>query len=180
MSFTAETLVYRGSKLHAVIIGIGTYKHKNFQVYDYLTESSHLKVPPSNITLLRNKETTREGILRALDGLVSRTSLHREDLILVYYGGHGLWTMPWDKWELEDDEVDGDNEARVRVIIPYDCDETVPGITNQMIGEYLYRLAAANGNNIVTSAIPRTESRKLRGEINVGSSREHCKKQLYA
>lgn len=66
--------------------------------------------PRENMTILRNAEATRDGILAAMNGLVERVG--RDDVVVFHYSGHGS-RMP----DREGDEPDGFDET----LFPYDA-----------------------------------------------------------
>jgi len=82
----------RGKK-YALLIGIDEYLIDRVwqrgsvndaeKMYEVLTQ--HFAFPAKNITLLRNAEATREGILAALQGLQHQTN--PDDVVFVHYSG---------------------------------------------------------------------------------------------
>ena len=65
---------------------------------------------PENITILKNEEATRVGILKAINNLQSKIKLG--DIIVIHYSGHGQQIF-----DNNGDEIDGKDEA----IVPYDA-----------------------------------------------------------
>ena len=65
--------------------------------------------PAENITLLRDDQATRDGILAALAGIVDRAG--GDDIVVIHYSGHGSQMT-----DREGDEPDGLDET----IVPYD------------------------------------------------------------
>lgn len=63
-----------------------------------------------NIAMLKNEQATKEGILAALDRLISETQ--KGDIIVFHYSGHGQQI-----YDDNNDEVDGFDES----IVPYDA-----------------------------------------------------------
>lgn len=88
--------------------------------------------PPANITLLRDSEATREGILAAMDAVANKVG--ENDIIVIQYSGHGSQIT-----DREGDEPDGLDET----IVPYDSGRgTNPNrdITDDEIYLWLLRL----------------------------------------
>ena len=94
VSTTGIRSIARASR-HALIIGVGEYtgagitdllgvKH---DVVSATTIAEAMGVPQENITYLRDKEATGEGIRRALSEIDQRT--RSGDRVFVYYSGHG-------------------------------------------------------------------------------------------
>lgn len=83
---------------HALVIGIGSYAHiptanVPISVSDAQAVQSVLCAPqlcgypPAQVTLLHDAQTTRQGIVAALNSLAG--SLKAEDTLALYYCGHG-------------------------------------------------------------------------------------------
>ena len=94
VSTTGIRSIARASR-HALIIGVGEYtgagitdllgvKH---DVVSATSIAAAMGVPRENITYLRDKEATGEGIRRALSEIDQRT--RSGDRVFVYYSGHG-------------------------------------------------------------------------------------------
>lgn len=62
------------------------------------------------ITVLRDEQATRDGILAAMEALVERTE--KDDEVFFFYSGHGSWQPDGP----EQDEADGKDET----LVPYD------------------------------------------------------------
>ena len=100
VSTTGIRSIARASR-HALIIGVGEYtgagitdllgvKH---DVVSATSIAAAMGVPRENITYLRDKEATGEGIRRALIEIGQRT--RSGDRVFVYYSGHGTrWIDP--------------------------------------------------------------------------------------
>jgi len=84
-------------QVFAVVVGIREYKQSdaNLQyadqdaqnIFDFLTDRNYGNVPPANITLLVNKNATKQNILKAIAAQFSRASAN--DIVLFYFSGHG-------------------------------------------------------------------------------------------
>lgn len=83
-----------GKKL-ALLVGIDAYAPPVTPLHGCVNDVEVLKTtlvgkfdfPPENVTILRNGEATRAGILRALDELIDRTGAG--DIVVFHYSGHG-------------------------------------------------------------------------------------------
>lgn len=74
-----------------------------------LTLREHFGFSEADMTLLRDAQATRDGILAALDALVNRAE--QDDVVVIHYSGHGSQIT-----DREGDEADGKDET----IVPYD------------------------------------------------------------
>ena len=94
VSTTGIRSIARSSR-HALIIGVGEYSAAGITdllgvKHDIASATSiaeAMGVPKENITYLRDKQATGEGIRRALSEIDQRT--HPGDRVFVYYSGHG-------------------------------------------------------------------------------------------
>jgi hypothetical protein len=103
----------------ALLVGINQYPNlePRYQLSGCVNDGSlmadilrnHFGFPEANLTVLTDAEATRDGILNALDTLVTET--YAGDIIAIYYSGHGS-----QRTDLEGDEPDGLDET----IVPYD------------------------------------------------------------
>ncbi|MCX6033044.1 MAG: caspase family protein [Chloroflexi bacterium] len=96
---------------------------------------SHFGFPSGNITVMRDEEAHREGILTALDAFTSRVGI--DDIVVVQYSGHGSQMT-----DREGDEPDGLDET----IVPYDSGRApYPNrdITDDEIHAWLVRVTEA-------------------------------------
>ncbi|TFK20700.1 hypothetical protein FA15DRAFT_719362 [Coprinopsis marcescibilis] len=84
--------------LFALIIGINNYEHYGLtKLYGavpdaeamrkYLVED--LKVPDSQITLLCNRDASRQAVIDGFIKLRDNKNIKKDDPILIYYAGHG-------------------------------------------------------------------------------------------
>lgn len=85
-------------KGHALLIGVGTYENApNLnvpvttadaeQVAMVLGDPQYCGYPSGQITLLRDDQATRTGILQALENLAASAS--KDDTVFLFYSGHG-------------------------------------------------------------------------------------------
>jgi hypothetical protein len=83
---------------HALLIGVGTYSNAPKlnvpvttadaeQVAIVLGDPQFCGYPTSQVTLLRDDQATRAGILQALDDLAARAG--KDDTVVLFYSGHG-------------------------------------------------------------------------------------------
>ncbi|MBN1815589.1 MAG: caspase family protein [Anaerolineae bacterium] len=82
---------------HALIIGIGSYAHPVGNIPISVSDAQAVQAvlcdpqrcgyPPAQVTLLHDAQTTRQGIVAALDSLAG--SLSADDTFVLYYCGHG-------------------------------------------------------------------------------------------
>jgi uncharacterized caspase-like protein len=83
---------------HALVIGVGSHQHVPAlnvpitvadaqAVARVLGDEAYCGYPQEQVTLLHDDTATREGILGALDRLVS--SLQESDTLFIFYSGHG-------------------------------------------------------------------------------------------
>lgn len=117
---------------HAVIIGINEYQKPDLNLrfckpdallmYDILTDPERGGIPRENTRLLLDAEASRKNIELAFDDLI--TNAHPDDMVFVYYSGHGA---PGDNnlffWVTHDANLD-----RLRVT----------SLSNDRIAEFLH------------------------------------------
>ena len=99
VSYLSHTSLYRPPPpLFALIIGINEYKSSKITkllgavpdaeaVRDYLQK--HLRVPSSQITILRDRGATRDTIMNEIKAFSLKDEIKEGDPILIYYAGHG-------------------------------------------------------------------------------------------
>lgn len=86
------------SQGHALLIGVGTYQHmadvnvpitvKDAQaLHQVLGDTTLCGYPANQVKLLHDEETTRTGLMAALDNLAAATKA--ESTVVFYYAGHG-------------------------------------------------------------------------------------------
>ncbi|KAJ1305507.1 hypothetical protein OPQ81_000514 [Rhizoctonia solani] len=139
------------SSLHALLIGIDTYKnyrHLSGAVNDMESIRnflcSDLSVPESQITRLQNEQATRPGIINAIQQLGKNPNIKRFDPILIYYVGHGC----------EIDSPLANFKEKAQCLVPWDLGERgadgqfVSAIPDYTISALLSELATKKGNNI--------------------------------
>jgi len=113
----------RFEDLWAVVIGVGEYEDSRLDlglpegdaqaVYDFLVDTRGGGFPKDNVRLLVNEQATRKGIEQAWGWLLQQAS--KEDLVLVYFSGHGGHDHDYNG-----DEPEGDTEDEY--LLPYDTD----------------------------------------------------------
>lgn len=125
----------------ALLIGIGQYLHPRMtplrgSLNDVEAMSTVLRerfgFPPENITILRNEQATRDGILAALAALV--TSTQTDDIVVISYHGHGSQMTA-----RASDEPDALDET----LVPYDSgrgSEENRDITDDELHSFLLQL----------------------------------------
>ncbi len=104
---------------HALLIGINNYRNlpPHYQLNGCINDiemmagilENNFGFPESNITMLRDEEATREGILAAFNALTDRIA--ENDIAIIHYSGHGSKMR-----DREGDEPDGWDET----IVPHD------------------------------------------------------------
>jgi hypothetical protein len=82
---------------HALVIAIAKYDNVNGlpdtvlrdgqAVHDLLVDKDKCGYPAANVTLLKNGQATRKGILEALEKLAARTDA--DSTVVIYFSGHG-------------------------------------------------------------------------------------------
>ena len=143
---------------YALIIGINEYASPSVSnlsgavpdalaIKNYLEQ--RLRVPKSQIRLLRNAEATRGAIIQEFNNLVADPRIRRGDPILIFYAGHGGEVKAPVGWESGD--------GKIQMLIPHDFRTTVgglevKGIPDRTIGTLLSRVAEKWDDNIVCLA----------------------------
>ncbi|KAJ2922365.1 hypothetical protein H1R20_g14743, partial [Candolleomyces eurysporus] len=95
-----------------------------------------LKVPPDQITNLRNKEATRSNIIAAFEGLRDNSRIKHQDPILIYYAGHG-------------GEVPSNSKDKTQTLIPVDyVAERIHPIPDRTVAALINGISTRHGNNI--------------------------------
>ncbi len=83
---------------HALIIGIGQRPQGDSTAMAITAQDAQkisdelqkrVKIPQNNITCLSKEQTSKQGILNALDNLIARTATKAADMVWVYFSGHG-------------------------------------------------------------------------------------------
>lgn len=133
---------------HALLIGINQYP--NLPAYRQLkgclndgalmeqTLTEAFDFPPATITRLCNEQATRDGIVTAMEQLI--TTAGKEDIVVVYYSGHGSQRTSTDATE-----PDGLDET----LVPYDSGRDATqnrDITDKEIAHWLRRLTEKTSN----------------------------------
>ena len=103
----------------AVVIGIDTYpnvRQLNCAVNDAQAFYQHLvhynNIPPENVTLLINQEANLTK-LRSTLGTHLKNKAGREDMVIIYFAGHGA---------TERDMMSPDGDGLEKYLLPYDAD----------------------------------------------------------
>jgi hypothetical protein len=84
---------------HALIIGVGTYKHEPQldvpittydakEVAEVLRDENYCGYPSDQVTLLHDADATRDRIMQELDKLAKK--LKKDDTLFLFYSGHGM------------------------------------------------------------------------------------------
>lgn len=104
---------------HALVIGIDRYPgmDEKLQLRGCVNDAGLIAhelcgrfgFASQDVTVLKDEAATRDGILSAMRGLLTRVG--RDEVVVVTYSGHGSW-MP----DAEGDEPDGRDET----IVPFD------------------------------------------------------------
>ncbi|MCX6033048.1 MAG: caspase family protein [Chloroflexi bacterium] len=161
----------------ALLIGIDEYPHfaQSEQLHGCINDVELMAgilqhkfgFPPRNITMLKNKEATRAGILAGMDGLAGQVT--QGDVVLIYYSGHGSQMR-----DREEDEPDGWDETIVSYDGGRDKPDQIPDITDDEIYERLLRLTAvtANVTFIFDSCFSGTIARDVFGTATRGVRRD--------
>ena len=142
--------------MFALIIGIDDYKYIDGlkgagadadAVAKFL--KNHVKVQPSRIVNLRNKEATRAAIFQAFSDLWNNNLITYNDPILIYFAGHGCEMPRPDGW-------DTGGEDNIQGICPYDVEmkdslnrKNFP-IPDRTLGALLNKLSHSKGHCIVS------------------------------
>lgn len=95
---------------YALIIGVGNdlpiTVNDATAIFNILVDPELSGYKEENITLLTEKEATREGILKAFDDLIA--AVDEKSSVLLYYSGHGGYYEPWDQYYLVPNDFDPD------------------------------------------------------------------------
>jgi hypothetical protein len=119
LSTPATTLDWQPEKTWVFVVGVLSWKHsdtfgsfpvknrRDAKLVDFFKETG---VPPSQIVYLQDKEATQSRIDRAFT--VQLKKLRADDLLIVYYAGHGTKSDDGDdvflaSYDAGDDGVDG-------------------------------------------------------------------------
>lgn len=87
----------KGMRIWAVIIGISSYNHMPtlkytdddaYRIYGFLKSPEGGALPDEQIKMLIDEDANRNNILKSLSEVFGK--VHKDDLILVYFSGHGL------------------------------------------------------------------------------------------
>ena len=128
------------SQRWALLIGIGEYEKlkslpgslNDIEIISYVL-SKRYGFKEKNITFLKNEAATREGIIEALERIV--TKARESDIVYIHYSGHGSQVK-----DLNGDEFDDDKDE---TLVPYDGRApNVPDITDDKLNELLSQINA--------------------------------------
>ncbi|THV02695.1 hypothetical protein K435DRAFT_792310 [Dendrothele bispora CBS 962.96] len=143
------------SSLFALIIGINQYQDPDISDLqgavadaDAMEEFliSDVRVPTERIINLRNKEATREAMIRALEDIANNSAIGPEDPILIFYAGHGGELKAPQGWETPDNMI--------QMLLPYDFvrqgseDISGQGIFDRTLLRILEKIAQNKSDNI--------------------------------
>jgi hypothetical protein len=142
----------------ALLIGINAYQHVpplQGALNDIETMRQVLVTrfgfPESRITMVKDKEATRAGILAAFEALVKETK--PGDFVYIHYSGHGSQVK-----DLNGDEEDGLDET----LIPQDGrGPAVPDIVDDELDEILSRLPTRSALIVLDSCHSGTATRSV-------------------
>ena len=153
---------WSGPPILALVIGINEYTSLpclRGAVADAIAFENFLKddlkVPPANITSLRNEQASRESIISELISLRDKSPYSKDEAaIIIFYAGHGAHTKIPKKWELEGWNT---SNGRVEMLCPSDIgclvngeESVIEGIPDRTISVVLNQIAKSKGNNIVS------------------------------
>lgn len=138
----------------ALLIGINKYQlfsgRKNLDgcvadieaIKEILTSQSGFAFPMSNIKTLLDEQATKINIEQTVENfLLKNDQIKNDDIILIYYSGHGTQVPDRD----ENEEPDGMDEA----IVPHDACGELGVITDDQIGGWLRQLNLRTKNLII-------------------------------
>lgn len=95
----------------ALLIGVGNdlpiTVNDATAIYNILVDETLSGYKKENITLLTEKDASREKILEAFDKLKAKTN--KDSSVLVYYSGHGGYYEPWNQYYLVPNNFDAEN-----------------------------------------------------------------------
>ena len=134
------------SNLWAVVIGVGVYEdpgirdstlmHADAQaVYDFLVDRDQGGFPIDHVRLLLDEQATQRNIQSAFTWLMDMTQ--SDDLVVVYFAGHGSYERDRNGDEPEGDTLD-------EFLLPYDTDPGnlfVSAIRDDEVGDWVASMA---------------------------------------
>ncbi|KAF8956651.1 peptidase C14, caspase domain-containing protein, partial [Flammula alnicola] len=136
--------------LYALIIGINDYSslpklagavNDAKAMEEFL--KSRMNVPPGRIRCLLDHDASRQKIVNALRQLSKEKKIETDDLILIYYAGHGAQLEVPFGWEA------GRPGHKIQGICPCDYKKVdVHPIPDRTIGAFLDLICKNKGNNI--------------------------------
>lgn len=131
------------SKLTAILIGINEYNNYPHlrngtdadKIKDFLDNEFRDKIPHIDITLIKDKDATREKIIEVLSSL--QNDPQRNSAILVFFSGYCGITKSAGK--------------SVGMICSVDIGKDISGIPDKTLIQMFDNIARARGNNIVSN-----------------------------
>ncbi|KAK0209409.1 peptidase C14, caspase domain-containing protein [Armillaria fumosa] len=140
------------SRFWALLMGINQYNSQPLEgcvndvelMKKYLTED--LDVPADHIRSLCDESATRDNIINALLGFCNDVRICRDDIIIIYFAGHGTSYPDPKHWS------DGFDHA-IEAICPFDRGFNrngmlVPDISDREIHSILSLISNAKGHRI--------------------------------
>jgi PKD repeat protein len=134
--------------LWAVVIGVGEYEDPDIRdsdlmradaqaVYDFLVDRDLGGFPVDHVRLLLDEQATQQNIQSAFTWLMDMTQ--PDDLVIVYFAGHGSYARDRNGDEPEGDMLD-------EFLLPYDTDPDnlfVSAIRDDEVGDWVASMAGA-------------------------------------
>jgi PKD repeat protein len=163
----------RFEDLWAVVIGVGEYEDSRLDlglpeddaqaVYDFLVNNQGGGFPKDHVRLLVNEEATRKGIEQAWGWLLQQAG--KEDLVLVYFSGHG-----GHEHDYNGDEPEGDTEDEY--LLPYDTDPSdlfSTAVRDDAVGDWVSSLRSEHVILIFDSCHSGGAAKTVKAYENPGS-----------
>ncbi|KZV74055.1 hypothetical protein PENSPDRAFT_732472 [Peniophora sp. CONT] len=147
----------RKSPLHALIIGIDTYKSERIPNLSGAAADANamdeylrldLDVPTEQIVNLRNEQATRAAIIRSIEAFHTRGNIRTGDPILIYFAGHGCTTKAPKEWRV--------GTQNISMIVPYDT-ETDLGNAQTVIFDCCHSGSGTRDSRLSSSSYLRRE-----------------------
>ena len=134
------------------------------------TDNSHITLQDllerkanDNITLLLDKQATREGIIKNITALSNNDNIQQGDPILIYYAGHGSVAMSHPNWHHAAKGGDNQSAGRslIEVLLPHDVytpceaplDQQVQPIPDTTMKRLMRELAQKSDNIVRPSSL---------------------------
>ncbi|PVF95455.1 hypothetical protein CPB86DRAFT_827906 [Serendipita vermifera] len=135
------------SRVHALLIGISQYRNNDYRLEGAVKDAKEMgeflknEFSSPNIRTLYDHRATRGAIIKEIYQLGSNKDIQHQDLILIFYAGHGARVQSPADWVTHGRDIE--------VLVPYDSDNGKNVITDQGLAAMLEDLASVKGNNIV-------------------------------